>query len=81
MENREGQKKKVWWQRMKLTQKQKDILMKIQAPYLDKSDLNDKELDELCDYITDYVIVHETANDEVSSLGEEVLNVHDDILF
>jgi hypothetical protein len=42
--------------------------------------LSEAELDELCDYITDYVMSNETSTDAVSPFGEELLALHDDII-
>jgi|LSQX01.2.fsa_nt_gb hypothetical protein len=65
---------------MKLTVEQKNILVKIRAPHIEKDDLDEAELAELCDFITDYVVSEEMANDEVSAFGEELLSLHDDII-
>lgn len=65
---------------MRLSEAQKRILERINAPYMDKDDLNDLEIEELCDYITNYVIDNELKNDEISAYGEELLQIHDDII-
>ncbi len=64
---------------MKLTKEQKNLLGKIGAPFVDSADLNDKQVKELCYFITDYVAMKETANDDVSHLGEQLLGIHADL--
>ncbi|MDD4367374.1 MAG: hypothetical protein PHP39_00285 [Oscillospiraceae bacterium] len=64
---------------MRLTKYQIAKLTQISAPHLE-NDLSEEQLDDLCDYITDYVVSHEIRHDDVSDLGEALLDIHDDII-
>lgn len=64
----------------KLTSEQKSLLKMINAPYLDKDHLTEIELDELCDFITDYVLYYEVVNSDVSKFGAELLRLHANII-
>lgn len=61
---------------MKLTEEQKSVLKKIKAPYLEKDDLTETELDEICDFITDYVLYYEVYKGDISEYGKELLRLH-----
>jgi hypothetical protein len=55
---------------------QKQLLKKIDAPYYEREELTEDELIELQDFITDYVMQNEVAED-TSEFGEKLLALHD----
>ncbi len=65
--------------KMKLTKEQKKLLGKIEAPFLDSTYLDDKQVKELCYFITDYVALKETSHNDVSHFGEQLLDIHADL--